>query len=98
MTRASLVIMLAASMVATVGCASKNYVRQQTTPIINKTNELDDLTAKNTKSIKDVDARSQAGIQQVNTAADAANPKPQAAAQQADTEQTDADNDVHRID
>ena len=44
MNRASLVIALAASMAATVGCASKNYVRQQTTPIINKTNELDDLT------------------------------------------------------
>ena len=36
-------------MVATVGCSSKNYVKQQTTPLINKTNELDDLTAKNTK-------------------------------------------------
>jgi OmpA-OmpF porin, OOP family len=57
MTRTSLVILLATSMVASVGCASKNYVRQETTPLINKTNELDDLTAKNTKDIKDVDAR-----------------------------------------
>jgi hypothetical protein len=62
----SFVICLAASMVATVGCASKNYVKQQTTPLINKTNELDDLTAKNTKDIKDVDARAQAGIAAVN--------------------------------
>ena len=53
MNRASLVLMLATSMLATVGCASKNYVRQQTTPIINKTNELDDLTAQNSKAIKD---------------------------------------------
>ena len=66
MNRASLVIALAASMVASVGCASKNYVKQQTTPLINKTNELDDLTAQNSKNIKDVDARAQAGIQQVN--------------------------------
>ncbi|MGB8064046.1 MAG: OmpA family protein [Candidatus Sulfotelmatobacter sp.] len=66
MNRTSLVIFLAASMVATVGCASKNYVKQQTTPLINKTNELDDLTAKNTRDIKDVDARAQAGIQAVN--------------------------------
>ena len=66
MNRTSLVICLAASMVATVGCASKNYVKQQTTPLINKTNELDDLTAKNTRDIKDVDARAQAGIQAVN--------------------------------
>ena len=56
------VICLAASMIASVGCSSKNYVKQQTTPLINKTNELDDLTAKNTKDIKDVDARAQAGI------------------------------------
>ena len=66
MNRTSLAICLAASMVATVGCASKNYVKQQTTPLINKTNELDDLTAKNSKDIKDVDARAQAGIQAVN--------------------------------
>jgi outer membrane protein OmpA-like peptidoglycan-associated protein len=59
-------ICLAASLVATVGCSSKNYVKQQTTPLINKTNELDDLTAKNTRDIKDVDARAQAGIQAVN--------------------------------
>jgi OOP family OmpA-OmpF porin len=66
MNRTSLVICLAASMVATVGCSSKNYVKSQTTPLINKTNELDDLTAKNTRDIKDVDARAQAGIAAVN--------------------------------
>src|SRR6266536_1163279 len=98
MNRASLVIALVASMAATVGCASKNYVRQQTTPIINKTNELDDLTAQNTKSIKDVDARAQAGIQDVNTRAAAADQKAQAAGQQAAQAQTQADNAVHRVD
>jgi OOP family OmpA-OmpF porin len=98
MNRASLVIGLAASMVATVGCASKNYVRKETTPIINKTNELDDLTAQNSKSIKDVDARAQAGIQDVNTRADAADQKAQAAGQQAAQAQTLADNAVHRVD
>ena len=45
MNRTSLTLMLAATMAATVGCSTKNYVRQQTTPLINKTNELDDLTA-----------------------------------------------------
>ena len=98
MNRASLVIGLAASMVATVGCASKNYVRKETTPIINKTNELDDLTAQNSKSIKDVDARAQAGIQDVNTRAAAADQKAQAAGQQAAQAQTLADNAVHRVD
>jgi len=98
MNRASLVLTLVASMAATVGCASKNYVKQQTTPLINKTNELDDLTAQNTKAIKDVDARAQAGIQQVNQAAAAADQKAQAAGQQAAQAQTSADNAVHRVD
>jgi len=98
MNRASLVLALAASMAATVGCASKNYVKEQTTPLINKTNELDDLTAQNTKAIKDVDARAQAGIQQVNQAASAADQKAQAAGQAAAQAQTSADNAVHRVD
>jgi OOP family OmpA-OmpF porin len=84
-------------MLATVGCASKNYVKQETTPIINKTNELDDLTAQNSKAIKDVDARAQAGIQQVNDAAAAADQKAQAAGQQAAQAQTSADNAVNRV-
>src|SRR6201993_5008359 len=98
MNRTSLVICLAASMAATVGCASKNYVKQQTTPLINKTNELDDLAAKNSKDIKDVDARAQAGIQEVQTKAAAVDQKAQAAGQQADQAQTLATNAVHRVD
>src|SRR5947207_15500551 len=98
MNRTSLVILLATSMAATVGCASKNYVRQETTPLINKTNELDDLTAKNTNAIKDVDARAQAGIQQVNAKAAEVEQKTQTAAQQASQAQTQADNAVHRVD
>ena len=91
MNRTSLVVCLAASMVATVGCASKNYVKQQTTPLINKTNELDDLTAKNTKDIKDVDARAQAGIQAVNAKTDQVEQKAQSAGQTATSAQQMAD-------
>jgi OmpA-OmpF porin, OOP family len=91
MNRTSLVICLAASMAATVGCASKNYVKQQTTPLINKTNELDDLTAKNTKDIKDVDARAQAGIAAVNAKTDAVEVKTQTASQNAAQAQQMAD-------
>ena len=98
MNRTSLVILLATSMAASVGCASKNYVRQETTPLINKTNELDDLTAKNTNAIKDVDARAQAGIQQVTAKAAEVDQKAQAAADQAGQAQTQADNAVHRVD
>ena len=85
-------------MVASVGCSSKNYVRQQTTPLINKTNELDDLTAKNTRDIKDVNERAQAGIQQAQAKAAEVDQKAQSAGQQATQAQTLADNAVHRVD
>jgi OmpA-OmpF porin, OOP family len=98
MIRTSTVVLLAACMVASIGCSSKNYVRQQTTPLINKTNELDDMTAKNSKDIKDVDARAQAGIQQVQAKAAEVDQKAQAAGQQAAQAQTLADNAVHRVD
>lgn len=98
MNRTSLAVLLAATMAGSVGCASKNYVRQETTPLINKTNELDDMTAKNSRDIKDVDARSQAGIQQVQAKAAEVDQKAQAAGQQATQAQTMADNAVHRVD
>jgi OmpA-OmpF porin, OOP family len=91
MTRSTLVICLAASMAASVGCASKNYVKQQTTPLINKTNELDDLTAKNTKDIKDVDARVQSGLAAVNAKTAEADQKAQTAGQNAQQAQQTAD-------
>jgi outer membrane protein OmpA-like peptidoglycan-associated protein len=97
MNRTSLTILLAASMAATIGCSSKNYVRNQTTPLINKTNDLDDQTAKNSKDIKDVDARAQAGIQQVQAKAAEVDQKAQAAGQQATQAQTQADNAVNRV-
>src|SRR5882762_9980139 len=98
MNRISLTLMLAASLAATIGCSSKNYVRQQTTPLINKTNELDDLTAKNSKDIKDVDARAQAGIQGVQTKTAEVDQKAQAAGKQADEAQTLANNATTRVD
>jgi outer membrane protein OmpA-like peptidoglycan-associated protein len=78
-------------MIATVGCSSKNYVKQQTTPLINKTNELDDLTAKNSRDIKDVDARAQAAIQVVNAKTTEVEQKAQSAGQTATSAQQTAD-------
>lgn len=98
MDRTSLTFLLALSMTVGVGCSTKNYVKQQTTPLINKTNELDDLTARNSRDIKDVDARAQAAIQQVNAKTAEVEQKNQAAAQQASQAQTQADNAVHRVD
>jgi len=80
-----------------VGCSSKKYVRSQTGPTINKVNELDDMTAKNTKDIKDVDARAQQGIQGVNAKSDAADQKAQAAGQQADQAQTLASTTANQV-
>jgi outer membrane protein OmpA-like peptidoglycan-associated protein len=84
-------------MLATVGCATKNYTRQQTTPLINKTNELDDLTAKNSRDIKDVDSRAQEGIQKAQTAANTADQKALAAGQSADQAQNLANSAVSRV-
>ncbi|HEV2116248.1 MAG TPA: OmpA family protein [Terriglobales bacterium] len=43
--------------------ARKKYVQRQLSPIRDRVNELDDLTAQNAKDIKDVDSRAQQGIQ-----------------------------------
>jgi outer membrane protein OmpA-like peptidoglycan-associated protein len=43
--------------------ARKKYVQRQTAPIRDRINELDELTATNSKQIKDVDSRAQQGIQ-----------------------------------
>jgi outer membrane protein OmpA-like peptidoglycan-associated protein len=83
---------------ASIGCTTKNYVRQQTTPLINKTNELDDLTAKNSKDIKDVDQRAQAGIQAVQTRANEVDQKALAAGTSADQAQMAATNASQRVD
>jgi outer membrane protein OmpA-like peptidoglycan-associated protein len=98
MNRTSLTVLLAITIAATVGCSSKKYVREQTTPLINKTNELDDMTAKNSRDIKDVDSRAQAGIQQVQAKAAEVDQKATAAGQQADQAQTSANNATHRVD
>jgi outer membrane protein OmpA-like peptidoglycan-associated protein len=49
--------------------ARKKYVQRQTQPIRDRINELDELTAANSKMIKDVDGRAQQGIQQASAKA-----------------------------
>ena len=49
--------------------ARKKYVQRQTQPIRDRVNELDELTAANSKMIKDVDSRAQAGIQMASAKA-----------------------------
>jgi len=98
MKRICLTLMLAVVAAASIGCTTKNYVRQQTTPLINKTNELDDLTAKNSKDIKDVDQRAQAGIQAAQASANAADQKALAAGASADKAQVTASSANQRVD
>ena len=90
--------MLAFAVAASIGCTTKNYVRQQTTPLINKTNELDDMTAQNTKAIKDVDQRALAGIQTAQNNANQADQKALAAGQSADKAQMAANTAEQRVD
>lgn len=91
------VLVLAGSSLLFSGCATKNYVRKQTEPIIDKTNELDTLTAKNTRDIRDVDSRAQAGIQNVNAKAAEADQKAMDARGRADQAQTLANQAGTRI-
>jgi outer membrane protein OmpA-like peptidoglycan-associated protein len=98
MNRMKWTLVLAATLAASIGCTTKNYVRQQTTPLINKTNELDDMTAKNSRDLKDVDQRAQAGIQNVQAQAAAADQKALAAGGEADKAQLAANTASQRVD
>ena len=80
------------------GCASKNYVRSQTAPLVDHTNSLEDKTAENNRNIKDVDQRAQTGIQQAQGAADTATKSAQTAKQAAGDAETAANDAVHRAD
>ncbi len=76
-------VALAGTLALTAGCATKKSVRNETAPLINKTNELDDLTAQTTRNIKDLDTRATKGIQDAQAKADAANQHAMTADQQA---------------
>jgi len=52
--------------------ARKKYVQRQTQPIRDRLNELDELTASNSKMIKDVDSRAQEGIKLASSKANEA--------------------------
>ena len=91
-------VIAAAGMLASVGCATKNNVRAQLTPVVNKVNELDDITAKNSNNIKDIDSRTQAGLNDVNAKSAAADQKAQAAGQKATEAQQLASSAANRAD
>lgn len=88
MKRILIASLAAAGMLFSAGCATKNYVRKEVTPVVNQVNELDAMTAKNTTQIRDVDARSQQGISGVNAKSAEADQKAQAAGVRASEAQT----------
>ena len=88
----------ALSLLLASGCSTKNYVRSQTAPVIQKTNELDDATAANNRAIQGVDQRAQQGIKQVQNSADQAQQAAQSATQSAGQAQSTAQEAVNRAD
>jgi outer membrane protein OmpA-like peptidoglycan-associated protein len=87
--KSSLLVLLAgSSLMIGTGCTTKNYVRKETQPIVEKSNELDARTAKNNAAIHDVDTRAQQGISGVNDKAAQADQKALDARNRADQAQT----------
>jgi outer membrane protein OmpA-like peptidoglycan-associated protein len=78
--------------------ARKKWVAREVDPIKDRTNELDQLQAKNANDIKDVDKRSQAGISQAMMAANTADQHAADAANRANAAQTTASGASARAD
>lgn len=55
--------------------ARKKYVRRQLTPVVGRVNELDELTAANSRMIRDVDSRATEGIRMASLKATEADAK-----------------------
>ena len=80
--------------------ARKKYVSRQLNPIKDRVNELDDLTAANSKNIKDVDSRAQEGIRNSMAKANEADQHAVDAgnrAQQAQQTATQANNQIQTV-
>ena len=99
MTKAGLGLCVAAlGLAGLTGCTTKNYVKKQTAPLIDHTNQLEEKTATNNRSIRDVDDRATAGIKQAQGAADSATQNAQNATKAAGDAETAANDAVHRAD
>ena len=72
--------------------ARKKWVKRQVDPIKDRTNELDQLQAKNANDIKDVDSRATAGINKAQSAAELADQHAADASNRANAAQQTASN------
>ena len=96
---AATVVLTGAMLLAfTTGCSSKNYVRSQTAPIVQQTNELDAKTATDHRNIVDTDERAKSGIAKAQSAADTADQHAMAAGQSADAAGKSAQEAYNRVD
>jgi OmpA-OmpF porin, OOP family len=82
----------------TVGCSTKNYVKSQTAPIIQQTNDLDTKTAADHRNIVDTDERAKTGIAGAQSAANTADQHALAAGQSADAANHSAQEAYNRVD
>ena len=82
----------------TVGCSTKNYVKSQTAPLVQQTNELDTKTAADHRAIQDTDQRAQSGIAGAQSAAGTADQHAVAAGQSADAANHSAQEAYNRVD
>jgi OOP family OmpA-OmpF porin len=98
MTAAGMVLASGLVMMLTVGCSTKNYVRSQTTPLIQQTNELDSKTASDHRAIGDTDQRAQAGIAGAQGAANTADQHAMAAGTAAEAANHSAQDAFNRVD
>ncbi len=80
------------------GCSTKKYVRNQTAPVIQQTNELDDKTAANNRALQDLDKRTGTGINGAQTSAANAQQAATGANTAAGQAQQNAQDAVHRAD
>jgi outer membrane protein OmpA-like peptidoglycan-associated protein len=80
------------------GCATKNYVRNQTAPLVEHTDQLEGKTAENNRRIRSTDEQAQAGIRQAQGAAEAAGQSAEGANKTAGDAESTANDAVHRAD
>ncbi|MGH9486535.1 MAG: OmpA family protein [Terriglobales bacterium] len=74
---------LAAVLFVAGGCTTKKYVRQQTQPLMDHVNQLDQETAQNTNAIRQAKQQTQQGLAQVNASTQQAVQQAQQTQQQA---------------
>jgi outer membrane protein OmpA-like peptidoglycan-associated protein len=88
----------ALAVMGVTGCATKNYVHNQTAPLVEHTDQLDSKTAANNQQIQEVDSRAQSGITRAQGSADAATVNAQNAGKAAGDAELAANDAVHRAD